>query len=296
MAKVFLNDKIIEDAEAHISVSDSGFLYGMGLFETMRCTGGKVFALDDHLARLFSSASQLAINNPYSKEYVADAVEQVLAANNLTDARLRLTLTNGPMAQGGQSTATLLITATRFEPYPAEYYQKGVGVVLTDFRQNTQDPIVKHKTTNYFSRLLALDVAHKKKAAEALWFTTDGRLAEGCVSNVFCVMDSALYTPTLETPVLPGIMRKTVCEVAKAESIKLVEKDIMIKDLLSADEVFLTNVIMLILPVIAVEAHTVGDGKVGPITKRLTESVNEVISKKGRKSKGQGNEDNTNNG
>lgn len=278
MAKVFLNDKIVEDAEAHISVSDSGFLYGMGLFETMRCTGGKVFALDDHLARLSNSAEELAINNPYDKKYVADAIEQTLEANNLTDARLRLTLTNGPMAQGGETKATLLITATRFEPYPAEYYQKGVGVVLTEFRQNGADPTMRHKTTNFFSRLLALNVAHKKKAAEALWFTTDNRLAEGCVSNVFCVKDSALYTPTLDTPVLPGIMRKTVCEIAKAQSIQLVEKDLTIKDLLAADEVFLTNVIMLILPVVTIEAHTVGNDKVGPMTKKLMKYLEKVVS------------------
>jgi len=278
MAKVFLNDKIIEDAEAHISVSDSGFLYGMGLFETMRCTGGRVFAFDDHIDRLFNSAKELAINNPYKKKYVADAIKQTLEANNLADARLRLTLTNGPMAQGGETKATLLITATRFEPYPDEYYQNGVGVVLTDFRQNTQEPIVKHKTTNYFSRLLALNIAHQKKTAEALWFTTDNRLAEGCVSNVFCVKDSALYTPTLDTPVLPGIMRKTVCEIAKAQSINLLEKDLTIQELLAADEVFLTNAIMLILPVVAVEAHTVGNGKVGPMTKKLTKYLKKVVS------------------
>jgi len=276
--KIFLNDKIIDDAEAHLSVSDSGFLYGMGLFETMRCTGGKVFALDDHLSRLSNSAKELAINNPYIKEYVADAIEQTLEANNLTDARLRLTLTNGPMAEGNEGKATLLITATRFEPYPAEYYQKGAGVVLTEFRQNGADPTMRHKTTNFFSRLLALNIAHKKKAAEALWFTTDNRLAEGCVSNVFLVKDSALYTPTLDTPVLPGIMRKTVCEIAKAESIKLVEKDLTIKDLLAADEVFLTNVIMLILPVVAVEAHTVGNDKVGPMTKKLMKYLEKVVS------------------
>jgi len=277
MAKVFLNDKIIDDAEAHISVSDSGFLYGMGLFETMRCTGGKVFALDEHLDRLFSSAKELGINNPYETKYIKDAIRQALDANNLTDARLRLTLTNGPMSAGDKKKSTLLITATRFEPYPAEYYQNGVRVVLTDFRQNTQDPIVKHKTINYFSRLLALDMAHKTKAAEALWFTTDSRLAEGCVSNVFLIKDSVLYTPTLDTPVLPGVMRKTVCQIAKAQSITLVEKDLTIKDLLGADEVFLTNVIMLILPVVAVEAHTVGDGKVGTVTSRLSKRINEVL-------------------
>ena len=276
--KIFLNDKVIDDAEAHISVSDSGFLYGMGLFETMRCMGGRVFALSDHLDRLFNSAKELAINNPYETKYIKDAIRKTLEANNLTDARLRLTLTNGPMSAGGESKAALLITATQFEPYPAEYYQKGVRVVLTDFRQNTQDPIARHKTTNYFSRLLALNIAHQKKAAEALWFTTDGRLAEGCVSNVFCVKDSALYTPGLETPVLPGIMRKTVCKIAEAESITLVEKDLTIKDLLAADEVFLTNVIMLILPVVGVEAHTVGNGKVGPMTKKLMQYLEKVVS------------------
>ncbi|RKY10667.1 MAG: hypothetical protein DRP65_06250 [Planctomycetota bacterium] len=278
MAKVFLNDKIVEDAEAHISVSDSGFLYGMGLFETMRCTGGRVFALDDHLDRLFNSAKELSINNPYETEYIKDAIRQTLNANNLADARLRLTLTNGPMATGGDSKSTLLITATQFEPYPDEYYKNGVRVVLTDFRQNTQDPITRHKTTNYFSRLLALDSAHKKKAAEALWFTTESNLAEGCVSNVFIVKDSVLYTPTLDTPVLPGVMRKTVCQIALAESTNLIEKDLTIKDLLAADEVFLTNVIMLILPVVAVEAHMVGDGKVGAVTKRFAKRVNEILA------------------
>ena len=96
------------------------------------------------------------------------------------------------------------------------------------------------------------------------------------MSNVFCVKDSVLYTPTLDTPVLPGVMRKTVCEIAKAESVNLVEKDLTIQDLLAAGEVFLTNVIMLILPVVAVEAHTVGDGKVGPMTKKL---MTEVLQK-----------------
>jgi len=286
MAKVFLNDKVIDDAEAHISVSDSGFLYGMGLFETMRCSGGEVFALDEHLERLFASAGKLAINNPYDKKYVADAIGQTLKANGLTDARLRLTLTNGPMAEADQSKPTLLITATRFEPYPAEYYQKGVVVVLTEFRQNSTDPTTGHKTTNFFPRLLALNIAHQKKAAEALWFTTENRLAEGCVSNVFCVKDSLLYTPPIDTPVLPGVMRKTVCEIARAESINLIEKDLTIKDLLAADEAFLTNVIMLILPVIAVEAHTVGDGKVGVMTKRLMKCLEKVVSQGKRKSKG----------
>jgi branched-chain amino acid aminotransferase len=276
--KVFLNDRLIEIDKASISITDSGLLYGAGLFETMRSYNGVVFSLKDHLERLFTSAEVLYINNPYEKEYLTDAIHDVLKANKLTDARLRLTLTNGPMAESEeQRKSTLLITATKLQPYPSEYYKKGVMVILSPSRQNIFEPTCGHKTTSYFSRMVTLSGAHQKRAAEALWFTTDNRLAEGCVSNVFLVKDSVIYTPTIGTPVLGGIARKAVCEIAKTNSIKLSEKDLYIDDLLGADEIFLTNVIMQIMPVTAVEKHTVGDGEVGVMTKRLQISFNELV-------------------
>jgi len=278
MEKVFLNDKLIDIDKARISVTDSGFLYGAGLFETMRSYNGVVFALKDHLDRLFFSARALSINRTYDRKYITDAIYKVLRANKLTDARLRLTLTNGPMAEPEQQRkATLLIAATKLQPYPAEYYKKGVLVVLCPFRQNAGEPTCGHKTTSYFSRMIALNRAHQKRAAEALWFTTNNLLAEGCVRNVFLVKDSVLYTPPIETPVLSGIARKTVCQIALTNSIKLVEKDLSIDDVLAADEIFLTNVIMQIMPVTAVERHTVGDGKVGTVTKRLQKSFDEFV-------------------
>ncbi len=278
MEKVFLNDKLIDSDKARISATDSGFLYGAGLFETMRSNNGVVFALEDHLDRLFSSAGALSINNPYDKKYLTDAIYEILKANKLTDARLRLTLSNGPMAETEeQRKATLLITATKLQPYPGEYYKKGVMVILSASRQNTFEPTCGHKTTSYFSRMITLNIAHQQRAAEALWFTTDNRLAEGCVSNVFVVKDSVIHTPGIETPVLAGIARKTVCEIASTNSIKLVEKDLYIDDVLGADEIFLTNVIMQIMPVNSVEKHIVGDGKVGAMTKRLQISFNELV-------------------
>ena len=284
--KVFLNDKLIDSDKAYISATDSGFLYGAGLFETMRSNKGVVFALKDHLERLFSSAAALSINNPYDKEYITDAIYKVLKANKLTDARLRLTLSNGPMAGfEEQHKATLVITATKLQLYPGEYYDKGVMVTLSSSRQNTFEPTCGHKTTCYFSRLITLNIAHQRKAAEALWFTTDNRLAEGCISNVFLVKDSVIYTPRIETPVLAGIARKTVCKIASSNSIKLVEQDLYIDDVLSVDEIFLTNVIMQILPVNSVEKHTVGDGKVGAMTKRLQISFNELVESQCGKSK-----------
>ena len=286
MEKVFLNDRLIDLDKACISVTDSGFLYGAGLFETMRCHNSVVFALKDHLDRLFFSAQALSINNPYEKRYITDAIYQLLPANKLTDARLRLTLTNGPMTESDQQRkATLLITATKLQPYPPEYYKNGVTVVLCPFRQNPSEPIYGHKTTNFYPRMIALNLAHQKQAAESLWFTVDNRLAEGCISNVFLVKDSVLYTPPIRTPILAGVARKTVCQIALKNSIELVEKDLYINDLLEADEVFLTNVIMQVMPIIKVEKHTVGDGKVGAMTKKLQKYFVELIENECRNGK-----------
>jgi branched-chain amino acid aminotransferase len=282
--KVFLNDKLVDADKASVSVTDSGFLYGAGLFETMRSHNGIVFSLKDHLDRLFFSAGALSINNTYSREYITDAIYKVLKANKLTDARLRLTLSGGPMSEPEEKRkSTLLVAAAKLQPYPLEYYKNGVLVVLSPFRQNTAEPVYGHKTTSYFSRMLALKSAHQKGAAEALWFTVDNRLAEGCISNVFLVKDSALYTPPIETPVLAGVSRKTVFQIALENSIEFIEKNLYISDLLDADEVFLTNVIMQILPVNSVEKHTVGAGKPGNLTRKLQKKFEEFIENECKK-------------
>lgn len=287
MEKVFLNGQIVAADKAAIPVTDSSYLYGIGLFETMRAIDGKVFRLTDHLRRLNTSAETLGIFNQYTDQQLTSAVQQTLEASKLTDARLRLELSNGPIqpqknsppAEGEgippyttpRPATNLLITAAQFAPYPAEYYAKGVRVTLTDYRQNAKDPFCGHKTTCYGPRLTALKEAHQRLAAEALWFTTENMLAEGCVSNVFLVKDGALLTPPVETPVLAGIARKTVLELAEATDIGCREIPLRIEDLLIAEEVFCTNVIMEVLPVISIEAHTVGDAHPGPLTKKIAE-------------------------
>ena len=161
--KVFLNDKLVDVEQASVSVTDSGLLYGAGLFETMRSHNGVVFRLEDHLDRLFLSAASLSIRHDYDKNAITEAVYGLLRANDLTEARLRLTLTNGPIADSvEQAKPTLLISATPLQNYPTEYYQNGIIVVLCSYRQNTTDPICGHKTTNYYPRLLALTLARQK--------------------------------------------------------------------------------------------------------------------------------------
>ena len=276
--KIFLNDGIVDSSQAHINCADGGFLYGAGLFEAMRASNGVVFALDEHLDRLFTSAEKLKIHLRGDKKFVADAVYETLNTNSLKEARIRLTATSGAISAETPE-PTLLVTAVNFEPYPKEYYDKGIMVVLNSYRQNPADVLAGHKTTSYFSRISALDVAHQKRAAEALWFTIDGRLAEGCVSNVFIVKDSTIYTPSLKTGILPGIARKTVLNLAAENSIKSEEKDLGIDELLGADEVFITNVIMQVMPVIKIEAHDIGSAKPGPVTKKIAALYTEHFNK-----------------
>jgi branched-subunit amino acid aminotransferase/4-amino-4-deoxychorismate lyase len=280
MEQVFWIDKIVPTDNAAVSIADSSFLYGLGLFETLRACGGKVFRIQDHIDRLLNSAAALGVPCGLTADFIENAVGQVLEANGLKEARMRMTLSGGPLAQADTPTGTLLITATEFTPYPKEYYDKGVRVILTDFRQNSKDPTCGHKTTCYAPRLLALKKAHEKLATEALWFTTENKLAEGCISNIFLVKDNTLYTPTTDTPVLSGIARRTVLELAQKKKIKAVEQDLTIHDLLSAQEVFMTNVIMTLLPVTSIESHSVDEGKVGPITKELTEAYEEKLKGK----------------
>ena len=276
--KVFLNGEIVDAGEAKVSASDSGFLYGAGLFETMRCDNGVIFSLGDHLDRLFCSGKKLSINISYDRKYIVEALYKTIEANGLTDARIRLTVSNGPMGSDEQA-STLLIAATNLEPYPAELYEKGALAILSSYKQNPTDPLVGHKTTSYFSRLIALKAAHQKNATEAIWFTIGNRLAEGCVSNVFLVKNGVIYTPSVETPILPGIARKTLCQIAMDNSVDLVEGFLSIDDLLAADEIFMSNVIMQVLPITNVEAHQVGDGKVGKITKKMAALFVEKIGK-----------------
>lgn len=278
MSKVFLNGEIIDAADAKLSIFDSGFLYGDGLFETMRATDGKVFRIDDHIDRMFTSAETLGIKIGGDKKFIHDAVYNTLDANELKFSRIRLTISNGPMGDE-EAKPTVLITATDFQAYPAEFYTDGVRVILSEFRQNPADPLCGHKSTCFSSRLIVLKDAQKKQATEALWFTTDNKLAEGCVTSVFIVKDGKLITPSLDTPVLDGIARKTVLDIAAEQGIETLEQDLFVDDLLGADEVFITNVIMLMLPVTTVEAHAVGDGKPGEITKKLLEQFQQFVTK-----------------
>jgi len=274
--KVYLQGKIIDLSQAMINVSNPGLLHGVGLFETLRAYGGKPFKLDSHIQRLKNSADKLEFNIENVVDQIPNAVEQVLQANQLENARIRFTLLP-PNSADLNDRPILLAAAQQLTGYPPELYDKGMAVyICNQFRQSAQDPLTGHKTTCYYPRLIALREAQKKQCGEALWFTPNNLLAEGSISNIFIVKDKKLQTPPVDTPILPGITRDLVLQLAKQNDIPADQKPCTIDHLLEADEVFLTNSIMEIMPVTQIELRVVADEKPGPITRKLHDAYREL--------------------
>ncbi len=272
---VDLNGKLVRADAAEVTVSDLGVLYGIGLFETMRSYAGHVFRFRQHLDRLLASAEKL--NLPFGREMLPDEgrLASLLEANDLTDARLRLTVSGGSPVEEGLK-HMVLTTAVPLEPVPDEYHTQGVTVKVASQVQHSTDPLAGHKTTCFWPRLQALHEAQHYGCAEALWFTESRQLAEGSISNIFIIKDGTAKTPPLETPVLPGVTRATVIELCENEEIPCLQSPMTIDDLLDADEAFICNCIMELVPVCRVERSAIGDEKVGPITKKLASAYRKL--------------------
>lgn len=277
---IYINGSFLPEAEAMINVDDGGWLHGAGLFETMRAERGRVFRFEQHIARLRRSAE--VILRPLERNVLPDVnvVTELLRRNELSSARLRLTVSAGSMrsdSEGEPPPLTVCLTASPLVQYPPSMYEKGVHVVICPHRVSPSDPIAGHKTTSYLPRLIGLRSAQTAGCLDALWFTTNNHLAEGCISNVFVVTKGVLRTPPLNTPVLPGIARSVVLGLAESLSIKSREEPLTINDLLDAGEVFLTNAIMHVMPVVRVEKHDIGAERPGSITKALTNAFRRLV-------------------
>lgn len=280
---MYVAGRFVPTREAAVSATDAGLLLGAGLFETLRTYGGTPFRLAQHLARLRRSGQVLRIFVGESDDRIAEIIARLLAANKLPDARVRITATRGPLEaeldDDEAPRATLLVAAGPMTPYPAEYYARGATVVVSDIRVCETDPTLCHKTTGYTRNLLALRDAHNARATEALFFNTKNRLAEGAVSNVFLVKDGRLLTPPVEEGLLPGITRACVLELAADVPVPAEQRPLTVNDLLGADEVFLTNSIMELMPVRQVERREIGDGGPGPVTRRLAEAYRACVAR-----------------
>ncbi len=274
---VWLNGHLLPANAAQVSVWDAGFLHGFSTFTTMLAHRGVVFRLDRHLARLADTVRLLDLRTDATVQTLAEGVDALLKANGLAEARVRITLTPGSTRD---ERPTTLITADPLPTYPREWYAKGIGVVVSSFRQHAGDPIYGHKTGNYLARLLAQKEAAVKGMQEALWYTPDHRLAEACFCNVFLVREGVVRTPPRDTPVLPGIVRDAVLELCAHLDIPHdQETPLYVRDMLDAEEIFLTASCSGIRPVHRVEAHTVGSGQPGEVTQRIMAAYRDLLEK-----------------
>lgn len=321
-----LNGQIVPEHEAQVAAMDAGLQHAVGLFETMHARAGRVFRLDGHLARLRRSAGELGLALLPDDATLAEAVQQAVDANAassgpLPQARVRLTVTPGSVSllqrgddsdasDGGESqddtglmnsapAPTVLVTVSEPIRYDPGYFENGITVSIAGPMANPFDPIAGHKTLAYWGRLRSLRQAASLGAGETIWLDTHNRLASGAVSNVFLVKGDTLLTPiargeeeqgALPAPVLPGITRQAVLEIAQGEhrdtlgdaasalpSLTIERRMLDINDLLDADEVFLTNSGWHLLPVTTIEKHTVGEGNVGPVATAMRAGLLRLI-------------------
>jgi len=274
---VYLNGRIIPAEEAKISVTDAGFLHGASTFTTMLVHNGRVFRLDRHLDRLMEAVAFYGLATDTTAQGLREGVHRLLETDKLCEARMRITLSSGDVHGGGPTT---VITAQALPAYPQEWYTKGISVVVASFKQSRGDPVVGRKTGCYFARILARQEAAAKGAEEAIWYTSENYLAEACFCNVFLVLGGKVLTPPRDTPVLEGIVRQAVLELCGELKIPAdAETPLTVKEMLAAEEIFLTGSTTGIRPVVRVERHAVGDEKPGPVTRKLMAAYRQLLER-----------------
>ena len=271
-----VNGQFLSPDTPAIGALDRGLLYGDGLFETLRAYGGVPFLLDEHLARLNTSAAALRISDSLDCSIIRHNLAELLRLNALSDAYMRITLTRG--AHTGRLEVeptdhpTVTILARPLRLLPPNRYSPGTSAIIASIRQNADSPLPRPKTLNYLANLLARTEAQERGADEALLLNTRGELAEAASSNVFLVLGGRLVTPCLDTNILPGVTRAEVLRLAAEAGIAADERVVAPHELSAASEAFLTNSIAELVPVRAVDGVPLGTGGPGPITERLRQA------------------------
>jgi branched-chain amino acid aminotransferase len=284
MACIWLDGKIVDERDARISVFDHGLLYGDGCFEGIRVYDGRVFKLGSHLKRMYSSAERIRLEPPYPIEAIESALRETVAASGLQDAYVRLVFTRGVGTLGlhpfrcGRGSAFIIVDSIQL--YPPELYQAGLRVIVAQHRRipvTSLDPGIK--SLNYLNNILAKIEAIDADVLEAIMLNADGEVSECTGDNIFMVKGERILTPPTEAGILHGITRRFVIdEVAPACSRTVEEQRLKLEDLHGADEVFLTGTAAEIIGVSGIDDHTIGSGKVGPVTHALMEEFRRRIS------------------
>ena len=277
-ATVNVNGRISPEAEAVISVFDHGFLYGEGIYETMRTYNNRPFLFDRHMRRLRNSARMIALDLPFTDGELAMQITETRdVADVQGEAYIRVLVTRGigELTYDPHATPTpsiVIIVKPQVDP-PPEAYERGVRVVIVDVVRNhpdTVNPLIK--SNNLLNCALAGQQAIRRGGYEGIMRNYRGELTECTTANLFVVQDGTALTPPLECGLLSGITREFLFEVGTEAGIAVREQVLRDEDLFRADEAFLTSTTRELLPIVNVDDRTIGSGSPGPTTKRLLES------------------------
>jgi len=274
-ATVNVNGRITPGRDAVISVFDHGFLYGEGIYETLRTYHGRLFLYERHTRRLRNSARMISLDVPFTDQQLAGQIRDTIAASGLTgEAYVRVLVTRGvgdlTYDPGATPVPSMVIIVKPHVDPPAEVYEQGVRAVICDIVRNhpgTVNPMIK--SNNLMNSALAMQEALKRGGFEGIMRNYKGELTECTTSNLFIVRDGAAVTPPLDAGLLPGITREFLFDVGTEVGIDVLEQPLRDADLFGADEAFLTSTTREVVPIVTVDDKTIGTGKPGPVTKTL---------------------------
>ncbi|HDN97621.1 MAG: branched-chain amino acid aminotransferase [Candidatus Omnitrophota bacterium] len=283
---VYLNGKMVPEEEAKISIFDHAVLYGDGVFEGLRSYNGKIFKLDEHLERLYISAKAIMLKIPLEFSEMRKAVIETVKVNNLKDSYIRIVVTRGIGDLGLDPTIcknqSVFIIASKLQLYSESFYEKGLEIVTVPTRRNlceSLNPAIK--SLNYLNNILAKIEAMNCGAMEGLMLNNEGYISECTGENVFIIKKKKVFTPPVYAGTLPGITREVVIEIVKNMGLEVKEMLLTRYDLYSCDECFITGTAAEIMPVTCVDKRIIGEGKQGPITKKIRESFRRLVDTEG---------------
>lgn len=275
---ISIDGELVETSKAVVSVMDRGFLYGDSAFEVLRTYGGRPFAVAAHLERLRWSCERLAIPLTADDETLRGELEAALRAADNAESYVRLIVTRGETPIGLHldhvvAPRRIIVVLPFTAPAPAALYEHG-GELATVTIPRALDGTGASgvKASNYLPNILSLAAAKERGAYEAISVASGGELLEGSTSNLFLVHRGVVSTPPLEVGILGGITRRVVMEAAREEGIEMRERLLFPPDLYRADEAFITSSLREVVPMVRVDGVILGDGRPGPVTKRLHEA------------------------